>query len=113
MGSPSASTWGAALFVDYAFDAKSKLAGFSLPVQVEYITSDGSLAARGNPEPGLWPGQQRLVGDRLPTYRFKIYFVRAEFSFVDASGITPGFAFGAFAANRHQARGLLETGVLF
>ncbi len=112
VGSPSASTWGAALFVDYAFDAKSKLAGFSLPVRVEYITSDGSLAA-GTPSLVFGPGSSAWSVTVTPTYQFKIYFVRAEFSFVDASGITPGFAFGAFAANRHQARGLLETGVLF
>ena len=42
IGSASASTWGGALFVSYAFDAKSKLAGFSLPVRVEYIDSTGS-----------------------------------------------------------------------
>ncbi len=112
IGSTSASTWGAALFVSYAFDAKSKLAGFSLPVRFEYISSTGS-GAGGAPNLLYGPGSNAWSVTVTPTYQYKIYFVRAELSYVSASSITPGFAFGPAGDNQSQTRGLLETGVLF
>ena len=121
----SASTWGGALFVSYAFDAKSKLAGFSLPVRVEYIDSTGSGPIGGYGQGHgqgfpimaanllYGPGSKAWSVTVTPTYQFKIYFIRAEFSYVSASGVTPGFAFGPSGVATSQTRGLVETGVLF
>ncbi|HEY5071169.1 MAG TPA: outer membrane beta-barrel protein [Caulobacteraceae bacterium] len=107
-----ASTLGAALFVNYSFDAKSKLRGLSLPVRVEYISSSGN-ATDGTPNLLYGPGSNAWSVTITPTYQFKIYFIRAELSYVDASGATAGFAFGRFGNDRSQTRGLIETGVLF
>ncbi|MHB8529084.1 MAG: outer membrane beta-barrel protein [Caulobacteraceae bacterium] len=111
-GTTSASTWGGALFVNYTFDAKSRLRGFSLPVRAEYISSSGSLA-NGAPNLIYGPGSHAWSITVTPTYQYKIYFIRAEVSYVDASNAAPGFAFGKFGDNRSQTRGLIETGVLF
>jgi hypothetical protein len=109
---PSASTWGAALLVSYAFDAKSPLRGFSLPFRVEYISSTGANDT-GAPNLLYGPGSNAWSFTITPTYQYKIYFIRAEFSYVDANNATPGLVFGKFGLDRSQTRGLIETGVLF
>jgi hypothetical protein len=108
----SASTIGGALFVNYTFDSKSKLAGFSLPVRVEYISSNGSLA-NGAPSLLYGPGSNAWSVTVTPTYQYKIYFIRAEVSYVSASSTTPGYGFGPDGLAGSQTRGLIETGVLF
>jgi hypothetical protein len=113
----AASTYGVALLANYAFDSDSsigglKLAGFNLPVRLEYIASTGSVAD-GSPNLMYGPGSQAWSVTVTPTYQYKIFFARAEFSFVQATNTTSGMAFGANGTNTSQARALLEVGLLF
>lgn len=86
-----------ALLVNYAFDSKSSLAGFSLPVRGEYVTSTGFQKYN------VWSITA------TPTYQYKIYFIRAEVSYTAANiGL-----FGSTGAAKSQTRGVVETGVLF
>lgn len=112
-----ATTYGAALLVDYSFDSTLKLgdislAGFSLPVRVEYIASSGS-AAKYAPSLLYGPGSVAWSVTVTPTYQYQTFFARAEFSFVGASHTTAGFAFGPDGFNTTQARWMFETGFLF
>jgi hypothetical protein len=113
----SAETYGAALPVDYTFDAASKignlsLSGFSLPFRLEYIASTGS-PADGAPNLIYGPGSAAWSITVTPTHQYQRYFMRAEFSYVAASHTTPGLAFGSSGSNTTQARFLLESGLLF
>ena len=113
----SASTSGAALLLNYNFDSDStpralRLAGFNVPVRVEYISATGS-AAGGTPNLLYGPGSKAWSITVTPTYQYKVFFARAEFSYVGARDTTPGSAFGPHGADRSQTRALLETGLLF
>jgi len=48
-----------------------------------------------------------------PTYQYKIFFTRVEFSHVGTSNTTPGLVFGLGGTNPPQTRGMFEIGVLF
>jgi hypothetical protein len=48
-----------------------------------------------------------------PTYQYKIFYARAEASYVAASKIAPGTAFGLSGNTKTQSRILFEAGVLF
>jgi len=108
----SASTNAGALLVSYAFDAKSKLAGFSLPVRAEYIASTGD-GASGAPNLLYGAGSKAWSITVSPTYQYKIYFIRAELSYVGTSNTTPGSVFGPNGTATSQTRALAETGFLF
>jgi hypothetical protein len=101
-------TWGVALLSTYTFDAKSQLAGVSLPFRFEYISqSDGKGV--GSP---LWgPGSNGWSFTLTPTYTFGRYFVRGEVSYVGLSHYLYGY--GSTGSTGSQTRGLLELGVLF
>ena len=103
----SASTTGAALLANYAFNSH-----FSLASRAEYISSTGSVA-NGAPSLLYGPGSKAWSLTFTPTYQNKLLFVRAEFSYVKASGTTPGFAFGRNFDSNAQSRVMLETGILF
>ncbi len=96
------SSTGAALLVNYAFDDRWKLAG-----RVEYVGSDGAtnIAVAG-------PGSTAWSVTLTPTYQYRRLFARFEGSYVSASGITPGFAYGAAFDRDSQASVFFETGVL-
>lgn len=104
---PSASTTGVALLVNYSFDAKGPLSGFSLPFRVEYISSSGSASVLYGPGSSAWSATI------TPTYQYNIFFARAEYSFVGASTVTPGSGFGTFGNGTHQDRLAVEAGILF
>jgi len=112
-GAGVGTTFGGALFVDYTVPADAKLggvslAGLSLPVRFEYISSNGKTVSL------LYgPGSNAYSLTFSPTYQYKIYFVRAEVSYVNADSITPGFAFGVNGTGKSQTRGLIEVGTLF
>ena len=115
--SKSASTLGAALLMNYNFDSDStpagwRLAGFNLPVRVEYISSTGN-AANGAPNLMYGPGSKAWSVTVTPTYQNKIFFARAELSYVGTRKTTPGLVFGANGTNTSQTRGLFEVGLLF
>lgn len=100
-----ASTLGAAVLAKYNFDQNWNLAG-----RLEYIDSNGSAAG-----PNLLYGANSNAWSATitPTYQYKLFFGRAEASYVHAGNITGGSAFGIAGNDRAQARLLLETGVLF
>jgi hypothetical protein len=108
----SASTYGGAILANYTFPDDSLLPGFSLPLRFEYISSTGSLA-NGAPSLIYGPGSSAWSITLTPTYQYKIFFARAEFSHVGTSSTTPGFALGPTFGNTTQTRFLFETGVLF
>jgi hypothetical protein len=117
-GAPkSASTSGVALLMNYNFDSDStpagwRLAGFNLPVRVEYISSTGS-ATDGAANLMYGPGSKAWSITVTPTYQYKIFFARAELSYVAARNITAGSGFGPNGTNTSQTRGLFEVGLLF
>jgi hypothetical protein len=112
-GTGTASTFGGALFVDYTVPADAKLGGvplggLSLPFRFEYISSTGKSVSL------LYgPGSNAYSLTFTPTFQYQIYFIRAEFSYVEASSTTPGFAFGANGNGKSQTRGLIEIGTVF
>ena len=108
----SASTYGGAILASYGFPEESPLSGFSIPIRFEYISSTGSVA-NGAPNLLYGPGSNAWSVTLTPTYQYKIFFARAEFSHVGANSTTPGLAFGRDGMNTTQTRFLFETGVLF
>jgi hypothetical protein len=108
----SASTAGGAILVNYSFGDASPLSGVSLPLRLEYISSTGSLA-NGAPNLLYGPGSNAWSITLTPTYQYKIFFARAEFSRVGANSATPGLAFGPGGINTTQTRGVFEIGFLF
>jgi putative OmpL-like beta-barrel porin-2 len=108
----SASTFGGAILANYSFGDDSPLPGFSLPLRFEYISSTGSLA-NGAPSLLYGPGSNAWSITLTPTYQYKIFFARAEFSHVSANSTTPGLGFGRDGMNTTQTRFLFETGILF
>ncbi len=107
-----AETYGAAFFINYAFPSKVADAGFNLPVRLEYIKSKGS-AMDGAPNLLYGQGSNAWSFTLTPTYQYKRFFGRTEFSFVKANDITSGAAFGPNGISSTQARLLLEIGMLF
>ena len=103
-----ASTFGAALLVNYAVPNS----GFSIPVRGEYISSSGD-ATQGAPNLMYGVGSNAWSVTVTPTYQYKRFFTRAEFSYVQANKTTPGAAFGSLGNDNSQVRGLLEIGILF
>jgi hypothetical protein len=108
----SASTAGGGMLLNYSFGDGSPLAGVSLPVRLEYISSTGSLA-NGAPNLLYGPGSNAWSITVTPTYQYKIFFARVEFSHVGANSTTPGLALGPGGTNTTQTRGLFELGILF
>jgi hypothetical protein len=108
----AASTYGGAILANYSFGEDTPLAGFSIPIRFEYIASTGSLA-KGSPNLLYGPGSNAWSITLTPTYQYKIFFARAEFSHVGAGSTTSGLAFGPSGTNTTQTRFLFETGVLF
>lgn len=103
----SASTLGAALLANYAFNGHFSLAG-----RAEYIDSSGSVAD-GAPSLLYGPGSNAWSLTLTPTYQNRLLFVRGEMSYVKAGGTTPGFALGPNFDDTSQSRVVLEAGLLF
>ena len=108
----SASTIGGAILANYSFGDDSPMPGVSLPIRFEYIGSTGSLA-NGAPNLLYGPGSNAWSITVTPTYQYKIFFARAEFSHVGTSNTTPGVVFGPQGTNTTQTRFLFEAGVIF
>jgi hypothetical protein len=108
----SASTLGGAILANYSFGDDSPLPRLSLPIRFEYISSTGS-PADGAPNLLYGPGSNAWSVTVTPTYQYKIFFARAEFSFVRTSNTTAGLALGPSGTNTTQTRVLFETGILF
>jgi hypothetical protein len=108
----SAATYGGAILGTYHFSSESALAGFHLPFRFEYISSTGSVA-NGAPNLLYGPGSSAWSITITPTYQYKIFFARAEYSHVGAKSTTPGLAFGRSGTNTTQDRFVVEAGVMF
>jgi len=108
----SASTYGGAILANYSFGEGSPLPGVSLPIRLEYIASTGS-AANGAPNLLYGPGSNAWSITVTPTYQYKIFFARAEFSHVGTTNTTAGLVFGPGGTNKTQTRAVLEAGILF
>jgi hypothetical protein len=115
----SETSWGAALLLNYTFDAKSPLAGFSVPLRVEYVSNSGSPNPPAvAPDLLFSPGSKEWSFTITPTYQYKNYFIRVEASYVNASKVDPyaaffGTAYGSSGDKKDQIRGIVETGVAF
>nr|WP_295663143.1 outer membrane beta-barrel protein [Polymorphobacter sp.] len=106
-GTTSASTIGGAILAKYSFTPE-----FSLPVRGEYVSSSGTRG--GTAASFLYgTGSDAYSITVSPTYQYKIFFVRAEGSYVKAIHATAGSAFGKLGNDTSQVRGVLELGVLF
>jgi hypothetical protein len=103
----SASTAGAALLANYAFNGH-----FSMAARAEYIGSSGS-AANSTPNLLYGPGSKAWSLTLTPTYQNRLLFVRGELSYVKALDATQGFALGPALEDTAQTRLLLEAGLLF
>ena len=103
----SASTYGGAVLVNYAFSPRFNLAG-----RAEIIGSTGSAT---NGAPNLLYGQGSYAWSltATPTWQLGKFFVRGEGSIVKAVSIVPGSAFGKNGNATTQGRFLIEAGVLF
>jgi hypothetical protein len=110
-------SYAGAVLVNYAFDANSDLAGFSLPARFEYIGTTGSRTAVPPQMPVnllYGPNSDAWSITVTPTYQYNAFFGRAEFSYVEAtSKPTPGDAFGPDGNATTQARVMLEAGIIF
>ncbi len=107
-----ASTTAGAILTSYNFEPDFGLAGVSLPVRLEYISSSGSVAD-GAPNLMYGPGSNAWSVTVTPTYQRGIFFTRAELSYVGTSHTTPGAAFGSTGNDKSEIRGVFEGGVLF
>ena len=106
-GTTSASTIGGAILAKYSFTPE-----FSLPVRAEYVSSSGKPGGTG--ASFLYgTGSKAYSITVSPTYQYKIFFIRAEGSYVKATSATAGAAFGKLGNDTSQVRGILELGVLF
>ena len=102
-----ASANGAAALVSRTFKR-----GFSLAGRAEYLASTGS--ARDQSVNLLYgPGSAAWSLTVTPTYQYQRFFARGELSFVRATSITSGDAFGPEGSHANQSRGLIEIGLLF
>jgi hypothetical protein len=106
LGSGRAETYSGAMLARYTFNEH-----WSLPVRFEYI--DSKAKDLNAPSLLYGAGSNAFSFTVTPTYVWKQFFARAEFSVVSASDITPGFAFGASGNDKSQVRGKFEFGVTF
>ena len=99
----SASTFGGAVLVKYAFNPMFNLAG-----RAEYISSSGSeVSLLYGPKSKAW--SLTLT----PTWQLKTFFVRGELSYTKLDSAAPGAGFGSLGDKTDQTRAMIETGVLF
>ncbi len=104
--STAASTFGVALLTNYDIGG-----GFNLGGRLEYISSTGSTPTA--PDLLYGPGSGAFSFTLTPTYQWKYFFARAEFSWVKANSVVPGFGLGPNLDGNSQTRVMLETGILF
>ena len=102
-----AATRGGALLVNYNFPHHLSLAG-----RGEYISTTGS-AAKQSVNLLFGPGSAGWSITVTPTFQDRGFFVRGEFSLVQATSYTPGDGFGVLGMSRTQPRGVIEAGFMF
>ena len=103
----SASMWGFGVLATYTVSPH-----FSISGRAEYEDSSGSLKS-GAPSLLYGPGSSAWSLTATPTLQYGVFFARADVSYVEAGGITPGFALGPKFSGKSQTRLLFETGIVF
>jgi putative OmpL-like beta-barrel porin-2 len=102
-----AATRGGAVLVNYKFNDRLSLAG-----RAEYISSIGGPQEQAvNLLYGSGSGAWSVTV--TPTFQDHAFFIRGEFSFVQATSLTPGDGFGSSGTKRNQPRGAIEAGFIF
>jgi hypothetical protein len=108
----SASTLSGAVLVKWSFTP-----AFSIAARGELIraTSGGCSQETVCPQTDLLYGPQSRAASLTvtPTYQKGLFFLRGEISDSGLSRTAPALAFGPSGAAKTQARGLIETGVIF
>jgi hypothetical protein len=104
--SSAGSTFGIALLTNYNFGG-----GFNLGGRIEYISSTGGTATAPNLLYG--PGSGAFSLTLTPSFQWKYFFARAEFSWVQANSVVAGLGLGPNGNGNSQTRVMLETGILF
>lgn len=114
---PATSTWGGAVIANYAFDSNWSLAG-----RVEYVSQNNGY------DPFLYgSGSSAWSVTITPTYQYKVFFARADLSYVGANHVNAyissldgaqaypyfGGGFGTKGDQTGQFRAVIEAGVLF
>lgn len=102
-----ASTRGVAALVTYNFKHHFSMAG-----RAEYISSTGNLAERAV-KLMYGPGSSAWSVTLTPTFQEHRFFIRGEFSLVQARHLEPGTAFGPLGTDSTQPRGVVEAGFIF
>ena len=102
-----AQSYGGAVLASYAFTDNFSLAG-----RAEIIGTTGSTTD-GSPNLLFGPGSSAWLLTLTPTYQKSIFFVRGEASYVGASSVSSGAAFGHDGKSSDQERVLAEVGVVF
>jgi hypothetical protein len=103
-----AHTNGGAILANYNFKH-----GISVAVRPEYIKSSGTAADPNAINLLYGPGSGAFAFTITPTYVKDGFFLRGDFSLVDATKSTPGFAFGTSGLKTNQPRGVIEAGFMF
>lgn len=101
-------THGGAILVSRSFSH-----GFSLPVRWEYLTSTGRANDPDVVNLMYGPASKATSITVTPTFQRGAFFVRGDISYVNASDITPGLAFGQGGTLKSQPRAVAEFGFLF
>lgn len=108
-----ASTMSGALLAKYSFGSDTPMAGVSLPVRFEYISSSGSSSDVTTPNLLYGTGSSAWSITVTPTYQYKVFFARAEAAYVGTADTTSGSVFGKDGTKKSQVRFALETGIVF
>ena len=110
------STQGIGLLTTYRFtplqDGRPPRRNLSLPFRLEYLNTRGNSGTSANnllygPNSAAWSMTT------TPTYQSGPYFGRLEISFVKALNISQNMGFGLNGNTTHQARALIEVGILY
>ncbi len=102
----SLDTFGGALYGIYAMDG-----GYSVAGRVEYISTNGD---KSDPASLMYGGGSNAWSFTItPTYQNKLFFARAELSYVKIGSGTPGAMLGTTFSSDSQTRVMIETGILF
>jgi hypothetical protein len=98
---------GAAVLVNYNFKRD-----LSLAARGEYISTTGS-ASEGSANLLYGPGSGGWSLTLTPTFQHHGFFMRGDFSIVQATNLTPGEGFGPLGLDRMQPRSGIEVGFMF
>ncbi|MBV9332009.1 MAG: outer membrane beta-barrel protein [Alphaproteobacteria bacterium] len=104
-----AQVWGGGLLTSYSFNDNWKLAarGEYESAASHHGTIFSSNIIGYGPESNAWSITV------TPTYQWKVFYARADFSYVGIGNIKSGDGFGSNGTATSQVRGMLEAGILF